>query len=1042
MGEFATLDDLIEYRSQEAVIFDRKQAFWSLLAGFYPDNAHFIYELLQNAEDANASSVEFDLKETRLVVTHDGKRPFSLDDIASITDIGNSTKKADAAAIGQFGVGFKAVFSYTARPTIRSGDYSFAIERRIVPLPVSAAPVGDKTVFTLPFNNPDKPKAQAYAEVARGLQSLRETTVLFLRHVHTIKYRLADGTTGKISRVEGDYPFVRIKQQTAEEHAESYWLRLVGDHTLSPAMGVGQSVAAAFRLDDAPTKRKPAKGKLRGVSVVPLQRGDVCVYFPAAKESGGLRFHIHAPFASPPARDSINEEHAGNAALIDAIGQLISNSLLELRDDGWVSDGLLEALPNDDDQLVAPYTAIRDRVKAAFWSQPLTPVIGGGYEAASRLVASPSEFRTAFDLADLKYLVSLSPRETFPAEPKWLPDRRGRAQRFLVGLSVPEFGWRVLSETLRSATRRASEPSFAEGWRKWITRKPLDRVRAFYELLGIGIEEYPFLQYGLEDVPLIPAGTGRSSLLASGSKSFLPSSPEDVGEGRIPQELAYFDSDKQSKSKVRLAGFYEAAGVRRWDERAQIELRLEQYLEQKFPENDEHLDDIRRFAAHLESHPEDVSLFEDVYLLQVEGADRKIYFGLPSQAYVDEPYEATGLSSLYRASPDRYRLADLYTDVDGFLGFAKAIGCLFALVPSRTSSRSNPLVDDRWWSGRQSDYASFVDWTLPVELEEIVGSGDERLLQSLWRLAAEKSASFAVATFKLNNSTPTRRFPSQLAQSLSGADWILDRHGNLRAPKAMVVEDLPEGWPEPEVNSLALAVGFGEEVRQRDEAESERRHRAEELGMPVELLHALDDVPEEQRQAIFEHLIHEARARTIFPGSVPKDPERRAAIVGTDAEDAPEFETEVRERSVVKGRSETSDLSRQYLRAEYTNDADVMVCQACHDPMPFKHNGYWYFEAVQFIPKRSKTHFQNALALCPLCAAMYTYTRETADRALLTLLRSVDITESSGLVPLAIILNGRRVELWFTGKHALDLKTVLAVAGEKRAKKDGAEDFD
>jgi hypothetical protein len=99
-----------------------------LLSDLYPDNAHFIYELLQNAEDALATTVEFTLAADRLTVSHDGKRPFSIADIESITNVGQSTKKDDTTKIGKFGVGFKAVFAYTTRPEIRSGAHSFAIE--------------------------------------------------------------------------------------------------------------------------------------------------------------------------------------------------------------------------------------------------------------------------------------------------------------------------------------------------------------------------------------------------------------------------------------------------------------------------------------------------------------------------------------------------------------------------------------------------------------------------------------------------------------------------------------------------------------------------------------------------------------------------------------------------------------------------------------------------------------------------------------------------------------------------------------------------
>ena len=39
----------------------------TLLSQFYPDKNHFIYELLQNAEDAGASNVRFEVLPDRLI---------------------------------------------------------------------------------------------------------------------------------------------------------------------------------------------------------------------------------------------------------------------------------------------------------------------------------------------------------------------------------------------------------------------------------------------------------------------------------------------------------------------------------------------------------------------------------------------------------------------------------------------------------------------------------------------------------------------------------------------------------------------------------------------------------------------------------------------------------------------------------------------------------------------------------------------------------------------------------------------------------------
>lgn len=105
-----------------------------LLTELYPDNAHFIYELLQNAEDPCASVVRFTLSNEEIEFEHNGERLFDLKDVESITSIGASTKRDDPTSIGKFGVGFKAVFAYTSTPEIHSGDFHFRIQDLVVPV--------------------------------------------------------------------------------------------------------------------------------------------------------------------------------------------------------------------------------------------------------------------------------------------------------------------------------------------------------------------------------------------------------------------------------------------------------------------------------------------------------------------------------------------------------------------------------------------------------------------------------------------------------------------------------------------------------------------------------------------------------------------------------------------------------------------------------------------------------------------------------------------------------------------------------------------
>lgn len=139
-----------------------------LLTDLYPDNAHFIYELLQNAEDARATEVRFTLRKDRVEFEHNGDRLFSLEDVDSITSTGSSTKREDHTSIGKFGIGFKAVFAYTETPEIASGDYHFRIRDLIVPdteelgLCTLDALDEKKTYFSFPFIESCKTKRILY----------------------------------------------------------------------------------------------------------------------------------------------------------------------------------------------------------------------------------------------------------------------------------------------------------------------------------------------------------------------------------------------------------------------------------------------------------------------------------------------------------------------------------------------------------------------------------------------------------------------------------------------------------------------------------------------------------------------------------------------------------------------------------------------------------------------------------------------------------------------------------------------------------------
>ena len=128
-----------------------------LLADRYDERTHFIFEILQNVEDAlkkrgawnGDRSVKFTLSSDGLTISHYGK-PFDEADVRGVCGIGESTK--ELTDIGRFGIGFKSVYAFTDNPEIHSGQEHFAIKDYVLPHTVKAMNLlPEETIIYIPF---------------------------------------------------------------------------------------------------------------------------------------------------------------------------------------------------------------------------------------------------------------------------------------------------------------------------------------------------------------------------------------------------------------------------------------------------------------------------------------------------------------------------------------------------------------------------------------------------------------------------------------------------------------------------------------------------------------------------------------------------------------------------------------------------------------------------------------------------------------------------------------------------------------------------
>ncbi len=364
--------DYTKIREENIARYGWDTAVLDLLGRLYSERTHFIFELIQNAEDAGATSVAFDLFEDRLELRHDG-RPFTEADVRGVCGVGKSAKAGDLTAIGKFGIGFKSVYAYTRSPRIHSSDEHFRIENYVRPVAVEPLPVAG-TLFVFPFDHDTVPAADAVREIAAALSALAPRVLLFLENVERLRVGGAGVAESVIERSvagEGAKRLVTLRRGRRREE----WL--VWSRRAEGLDGLAAPVEIAFRVV--------------GGRIVPCDSSPLIVFFPTERETF-LGFLVQGPYRTTPARDNIPGHDPSNQVLVRETAALLRDVLRELRDDDLLTVEALQALPLDAARFPADsmFRPLFDAVGDAMTAEALIPVAGGGYGVAVDLELASS----------------------------------------------------------------------------------------------------------------------------------------------------------------------------------------------------------------------------------------------------------------------------------------------------------------------------------------------------------------------------------------------------------------------------------------------------------------------------------------------------------------------------------------------------------------------------------------------------------------------------------------------------------------------------
>lgn len=1065
-SKFKTIEELEQKRRSWVNETKEQNMFEGIkntLTKLYTSSGHFVFELLQNAEDVFATSVTFRLESDKLIFEHNGTRQFDINDIDSITSIGDSTKEDNGNSIGKFGIGFKSVFEYTASPEIHSGEHHFKIDDLFVPKVIPALINADKekTVIILPFNG-TRDKQKCYDEINSSLYDLEAEVLLFLRNIAEINCTIGTETI-ILKRIdsckEDDCPnnvcrilrkvkngnVVMIEKDASRE--QLFYKRFFKSIKITDEDGKEKeiTVAVAFKME---CTKEDKRWKIKPILMndTPYPYGRIFAYFPCKSEQKRFCFHIHAPFALTVDREKLREDEA-NSSVIKEIGSLICESMKELKSDGLVDLDLYKSLPNmEDDNNLGQFEVIRDKIIDFFLNNPYVLMADGSYQDGKNKFIGFHNIQQLLSDKDLSILYDSAQTLYWVKNPM----QNKRDYNFLISLQIKEY--RIadfLSQLI--AIKGKSQETYSNIIGLFETRDVSWFVR-LYTLMhtvmtSIWLRNYDDLS--LDSISALRLCYCNDKKLYAFKDCYLLDSVSDIGSQSIHCVNSEVLNSKQTKTDLNYF-FREELEIEEYKTSDMVQALCKEF-EQK---QDKSLNDIVDFYKIYQKDNTIVDVVKEYKILCSEDGiwDSPDWFYLPEEfgnstknlsIYYDFYNSKNPEHFIHKLNSNYKSLFKSDEDLSNFLDFLKQLGINTSLVVWKSSCRKNP----NWVHIQENSEKFFGGNTKETNEDFEIEYLDEFLERPLNEAVFELILSFlqtAPSRWKICKYSPAQKYQakhyhSHIAVDLQNNAWVLQVVGGKSyfvKPEDAFYTQLPSRYKKQIENSnikeWLYAINFGKKERQQSEQQQKENEILESIGLDIGFVDIIRELKlkgvsaaylEDYMQALKEDL--ESRIEDGFFLSDVIDEERIKDKASDNFNSASDITFEKRYRSIRINNGQKK-LAERFLRSNCIDEDNVLHCQICKNRMPFKDkNNEDYFEVVQLFHKKliQKEVLWNYIALCPVCSAkMKVYYQPDEDKKKDLYDR---IRRSQNSIKRFKVNLDKEEEILFSDRHIIALKKII-----------------
>lgn len=822
---------------------EEPQKYEALLAGHYSDSNHFVYELLQNAEDERADRVVIEYYYNGLVFYHNGD-PFDEDDVRGVSSMLMGTKsKNDASTIGKFGMGFKSVFKYTSQPEIYSDNDVFVIHNYLLPVEIRSGwnyrktreelnyPDGDVRIY--PFSNSEhltkivipftKKDAQGVNRPVKGddvllkLEALSGEILLFLTYIQDLYW---------VNKETDQYVHITLKKDGDDEH-------LITCKMTGNALDQGDTISKYLKYKDV-FDRPPMKNaevsvayrlNSQGRNINEVEDSPVWVYFPT-RDDTDLPFLIHGSFETAVSREKLMTPSEFNDDLFDRLGTLIADSMEDLGKRGLITQAfirriLLPAFKEETRRKAIP--GLKDKITQEFKYRPLIPDANGHLRMASQLVipvpftlterANTALWTDSFDRVGYFVAFNNDREAGFNDYYAWLRGPLG-----IRVFSLADWAQRLCEQPERDIT---------------VTDDTLNELKAFYD----------FLREFSEQVYFSRSSYSRAGYYESTIKQSLQDAWELFREAPIVLNeenrlvSAYKDGMQQiymsASSKYRsvmnsrivshhIASDYlrllsDGLKISAFDNYQYIKEKVvAKYIEGDGdqigfddPDNydEEYIEDIRQILA-LYHETDDLdrikSLLAEAAIIKIETDDDEVTFSVPGKVYTDRSDEGMDLITYYQQvfdeideeNGDHYFHIDseYYSEHGVSVDQLKKLGLI--TTPVDEGNKRGYGIGDEYWSAlygfcpyididHLSENLSYIEQNSCTDLARKKSAEILRLLLSI-------SCKFKGKISRRQRNPYTKEETAHILCRFKYYKWLFDQSGEVSSPDQMSRYDLNE----------------------------------------------------------------------------------------------------------------------------------------------------------------------------------------------------------------------------------------------------------